>query len=417
MKSTIKLFGCSLLIAAFIIPVGTSLAQPSAIDQARLNRDLRIMEGVLDRLLRGKSAQYYFNGHSKGVYLPGFGIVFHTSKSRPSPFTAVNARMLRELEEERAVHEEKRDRIREEMTAKQEEIQSAYEKVQEAYRLARTDPNVLVADEFGEERSEEIRKKEEESLENLKENIYIFFQNYAPAIGQLGLDERIAVLVNLKDWRTIDSDDSFLRAWVIKKNLDNYRRARMNADDFRNLIHYQLDDAESEIDTDIGIFTEIVERALGTESVWRSSSNNGIYLNGLGALMFMNLGGMFVVGATEGDEATVYVQDGRFENIVAYARGETKDKKKKGLTLEEYMTEVEDNLFDLVASYGHTLRLDSRERIVLNVNLGPRMINFGSTRKGPSRLILQLNKSDIDKYYEGAMTLTELRKRLVKQEY
>ena len=67
-------------VLMILITAVMTFGQDRTIDQKRLNRDLKIMEGILDKLLRGKSSFWQFDGNTKGLYLDGFGIVFHTDR-------------------------------------------------------------------------------------------------------------------------------------------------------------------------------------------------------------------------------------------------------------------------------------------------------------------------------------------------
>ena len=83
MKKGLKSISWVLLTLMLLCLTVDGFGQKSSVDQQRLNRDLRIMEGVLSKLLKGKTSYRFFNGHTKAVYLPNFGVVFHTNKERP----------------------------------------------------------------------------------------------------------------------------------------------------------------------------------------------------------------------------------------------------------------------------------------------------------------------------------------------
>ncbi len=418
-------------IMVFILGLNTmGFGQRASVNQDRLNRDLRIMEGVLAKLLRGKPSRHYINGKTKAVYLPGFGIVFHTNQEGPA-YRHLNTALGLQYETFRAQARKTREQhneLRREMETKREEIQEAQlrehllkaEEV-EAEEAIIVDEMDAVRD-FLEGDKEKIIEEEKKAVETLKDNISLFFINYISAIGQLNPQDRIAVLVDLSDWNIMDSADGFLTGWVTKQDVDRYRQDRSKESELKNKINFQLASSDSDIDMDINILSEIFDRAMDSSTWWGKSNNNGIYINGLGALLFMDIPSNYYVLNADGENLISIVRGRTYEDAVtAFVPGKEKSaKKEKGESAEERIQKVQDELFELMASYGHTVRLKSQESIVLNIDLGRRSLfmNYnGKTDKIPSRLILQLKKQDLDEYNRGVITLDALKKRLVRQTY
>ena len=418
---------CTWTILLFVLGLNTmGFGQRASVNQDRLNRDLRIMEGVLTKLLRGKTSRYYVNGKTKAVYLPGFGIVFHTNQEGPA-YRNLNTALGLQYE---AVHALAR-KTREQHDELREDIQEAKEAELRAHLLraekAEAEEAVIVDEadavrDFLEGDKEKIIEEEKEAVETLKDNISLFFINYISAIGQLNPQDRIAVLVDLSDWNIMDSADGFLTGWVTKQDVDRYRQNRLKESELKNKMNFQLSSSDSDIDMDIDILSEIFDRAMDSSTWWGKSSNNGIYINGLGALLFMDIPSNYYVLNADGENLISIVRGKTYEDAVtAYVPGKEKSAKtEKGESAEERIQKVQDELFELMASYGHTVRLKSQESIVLNINLGRRTLftNYsGKTGKIPSRLILQLKKQDLDEYNRGFITLDALKKRLLQQTY
>ncbi len=403
----------------FILTVG-AVGQTSTYDQERLNRDLRIMEGILDKLFKGKAYHRFFNGHAKAVYLPNFGIVFHMSQRGPVHHE-LGITLRRQFEEvhemARSVREEHAE-LRQRMAEKREDMQKAFETDEDVEELEVPEADIDAVDEFVLD-SDKIIEEENKAIDAFKEYIVVFFRNYSPAIGQLSPQDRIAVLINLEDWESTDSENAFLTAWVTKQDVDRYRRSRMEDDEFEKYIHFQLADSESDIDMDIGILSEIFDRAMITSSFWGEPSNSGIYLSGLGALLFIEIPSMLFANPEDENMISVLAgEEGR--NAVIYTPERRRSSKRKGekyKSEDEILTEIEDELFELAASYGHTLRIKSQESVILNVDLGNRLYPLHEEQKSPSHLILQLNKKDLDDYNRGVITLSNLKKKLIRQTY
>lgn len=404
----------------FLFLTVSGFSQKTSIDQQRLNRDLRIMEGILDKLFKGRDSSRYFNGRTKALYLPGFGVVFHTSQNAPIHLD-LNVALRHQVQAVQEMADRvrgEREEVRREMEETREEIEEAAEAATEAKRLAQSRSDLDVAEEILLD-SDKIIEDEKKTIDNYKKNIHVFFRNYTSAIGQLRPQDRIAVLINLRDWESLDTESPFLTGWVSKQDIDRYRQNQINENEFKKNIHFQLADVESDIDMDISILSEILDRAMDSSSFWRRSSNSGLYISGLGALLFMELPSMYIT--VPGADNLISIVEGQVnENVIAvapYSRKEGEKEKEKKKTEEEVIQEVQDELFELIASYGHTLRLQPQESIVVNVNLGSRLISYARARKSPSRLILQLQKKDLDDYNRGIITLANLRDKLISQTY
>jgi hypothetical protein len=263
--------------------------------------------------------------------------------------------------------------------------------------------------------TEDVIREEKETIERYKESIILFFRNYVSALGQLQPQDRIAVLIRLEDWQSLDSENSFLSAWISKQDIDRYRRNELNDSDFVKRIHFQLTDTETDIDTDITILSEIFDRAMNLSTYWGRLSSSGVYLDGFGALFFMELPN----GCLTKDAFSFVISSDR-GNAVAYSINGQKmkaqmDRKKK--TEEESLQEVQDTLFEVMASYGHTLRLKPQEWIVLEVNVGGKWFLFDRDRQSPSHLIFKLKKKDLDDYNRSMISLSDLRNKLVQHTY
>lgn len=412
----------ALLLAVMLGLQARVFGQESPIDQERLNRDLRIMEGVLDKIFKGKSSHWYFNGHTKGVYLPGFGVVFHMSQVGPihHDLTISLREQHEEVEEMAREVREQHDELRADMEKMREDIQQDLEIIEETEHLLPPEEELIGEEDHILLDSERIVEEEKKYIETFKKNIIVFFRNYSPAIGQLRPQDRIAILINLDDWKSVESENAFLTAYVTKREVDQYRRNQTRQSDFEKNIHFQQTDAESDIDMDISIMSEIFDRAMDRTSFWGSPSNSGIYLDGLGALLFMELPGMGIPAPPDVENLiSIMVRDNEKDAVIVTPRERLSEEKKKDKEKirEKVFQEVQDELFELMASYGHTIRIKNEESVVLNVDLRNRLPSFGWGEKKPSRLILQLNKKDLDDFNRGIIPINILRQRLIRKTY
>lgn len=430
-RKSIKLY----LVLSMLIVLGwsiTAFTQQNAFDQQRMNKDLRIMEGILDKLLQGNISVYYnVSGRTKAVYLPEFGIVFNIKQGLFSS-TIFNENMQQQENHIQEILNHLEHNIQEREMEINTGVRNEFQTEQQI-ELDRSEMEKIT--EAMNAYSNQLLQKQEKIIDELKENITVFFSNYVSAIGQLQSQDKLVVLVDLKNSQPRDSGNDILIGWVLKQDVDRYRQGQIDESGFEGRVYFQFADTESDIDTDIGILLEIFDRAMDSSPYWGNSISTGVYLEGLGALIFMEIPRTISFGSAINVYNNYILNEGRVllreENgrPIAYnwegqrlgeVAQESDDQGSEDEDVEranaeiEYIESVQNELFELLASYGHTLRLPSQEWVILNANLGSRFIGFTNEEKTPSFFILKLKKKDLDDYNRGAITLSTLKGRLVQ---
>ena len=406
--------GYTFIIFIFLGISVLGYSQTDSFNRKRMDRDLRIMEGVLDKLLAGKSSVRFFNGHTKGLYIKNFGIVFHTQKSGPAFINRFEMPVYRVHEHLKELMEEKVDqKIREpvqknELTEEQDIEASDFNEADLLIKTGLHDKNVKDA--------------EKQAIEELKDKIDLFFQNYTPAIGQLQPQDRVAVLVNFQNWEMDDSKNAFLSGSIIKKDLDQFRKNQLSRADFYKQILFQVSDPEKDITKDVEIMSEIIDRSMNISSFTSEASNSGIYIDGLGSLFFIHIPGTIFSFSKDGNEINILARGeyGKAAPFLAKKYSDKIDEKtedKEDNSYDEHLKKIQDELFDIMASYGHTLRLKPEERIIFNVDMGERLLFYGPKSKSPSRFVFQLVKKDLDNYNSGLISKDDLEKKLIFHNY
>ena len=407
----------SMVLVLFGLIVSAT-AQTKSINLQRLKRDLRIMEGILDKLLVQDQSFFALNGKTKGIYLQGYGIIFHRSQQKPI-IRIMNTRLNREMEKLRAREEsirQHRERIKEEVLTREKALEDRYDDKEHEDLVEVSGLDVAVVPDFITANPDSIIMEEAQTIEQFKQNLFDFFQDYTPAIGQLNPEDRIAVLLNLKDWELVERENGFLTGWITRQDLNTYRRNQLSQSDFYDRIHFNITQSDSDIDRDIDIMAEILNRAMGTNGYRGITPPSGIYLDGLGALFFIEMPEIYLYSLAEGHDVSIVFQDQVREAIThAYGVPARKAKSLPEKSRKEDIQEMQDTLFDLLASYGHTLRLKPDESIVFNTNLGHRFIRLKDSE--PSKLILQLKKKYLDDYNQGHLSIEDLRKQLITQTF
>jgi len=373
-------------IISILLGFFTSGLSQQKINYEKLNRDINIMEGILNKLLNDNYT--HSNIDTKGLYVSNFGLVFHTN---PVGYRLGGPFLYSYKQSQKLLKEMKRNFLElEKTTPKTPSTTETYKKIIKSLEK-----------EYSKNNNEQIQKA-------LKDNILLFFQNYASAIGQLKPQDKIVVLVNLRNSKLADSGETFLSGWIMKKDIDELRQHRINTLDFKKRVHFQVSDGQTDIIRDVSVMTEIFDRGIETSLLFDDYSSSGIYLKGLGALFFIDVtrtiwsnlkNNPFTVGSTEKNGTT----------SITITK---KTNKKKKETNKEYLQKLQENLFELLSSYGHTLRLKPNEWIVINVDIENNSF-FSGREEIPSHFTIQVSKKDVDDYDRGILSLKELRRRII----
>lgn len=372
-----------------------SLAQnPRNINWPRMQRDLDIMESVLNKLLKPSPLEWgLWKSKTQGVYLEGYGVVFQVDYSSHQMYVLSTG--LRQAEK------------------KFLELQS---------RLKGEDVLVLNTKENSEERESETFMAER--LENLKEQLTEFLGNYADAIGQLDNTDRITVLVAFgrdnffstfpeQGQRDAQKQISLLEATVTKSNIIDFRRGRINDNEFRKRVTFRERNQDDDVKRNLDIMAEIMETALSKKyhnDFGAENLSQGIHLEGLGVLFFMK---GILNHSVVASPIDFYVDEYLKSQEVKIVRKEREEKSMK--MLRELLDEFKTVLVEVVGDYGHTLRsLKPTDYVVITVDFD----DFWSLGDyGLNHFVMKAQKRDLDKYNRGEIKLAEFRKKVEFLEY
>ena len=415
----------SIVLAILSLLILIAAANPSyteELDWVKMQKDLRILEGVLGNLLIqdhvDKTSQYRDysmvvgrNPNPKGIYVQGYGAIFAV----------------------RGIHSSAKLKRKSDFTGSIPKNPSAKSKKEFEVELDDASSNHQV----------------------LKTQIAEFFIGYANAISQLKEKDRVTVLVtphsstsasgytpfvsyrqldphsalspdvrvrvekHIKDGKNSDFEsgvidrikeadhtiarvfqhgrqDSLLRGTVTVRDLIAFRKGKIGDQDLRNRISFQLEDRKSEVQKRIDIMSGIIDAATGKDQTAgifpnMGTQTMGIYQESLGAIFLVERSG-------RGDLISHLVN-----------RDDTSD-------LDETMRDI---LIETVADYGHTLQgLKPDDRIFVRVNISPPRVAFRMARfddashKNLIPFTLSITMKDVDAYHDGKATMDALRKRV-----
>jgi hypothetical protein len=374
------------------VPHSLTAQVAAQFDTARMQRDLDIMEGILDRLVFNTPRHFIHLGGegSRGIYLPEYGVIF-LMPLRSSSFSVLAL-------------DPDESRQRSEAYKK---ATGAYEKAQQA--------------KAGRRRSSS-HTYQVSTRQKIEESLMEFFTKYADAIGQLENSEKIAVYAaggeNVfvsfgkgQGFSALRAEGSGERAvFTVAKKADvvALRAGRLAEDDFKNRVVFQ-EIAQQETSEDIDIMARIIDAALqqhAQEPIFHATRTRGIQLDDFGVLFFTNatLGKAFMFPIFKEGESMESLERQIIE-LQAGARRKREDWK------TEYK-KFKQRLGELIADYGHTLRqLEPQDHIAISADLE------NSPEEGPHHLVCRIKKQHVDAFNARRISREQLMKLISYAEY
>ena len=395
MKSTFWM--AWLFLIAGMVPAG---AQQRPLNTDKMERDLRIMEGVLDKVLsRQEGVRLLGSSEAQGIYVPDYGMIFHVRKSAFS-MTVFDRGRFEYIDGLESLH------------AQTEEIEQSAE----ASEKQKAEATVMAHDRSA-QMLRNMTQAQEEAMaaqrEAIKAGLVQFYRDYTPAISQLRDQDRIAVLVQFGGLRTTQ-EPSVMTSWMRVQEIAAFRKSAQKDETFIQHIHFpEESDRVRQVQSDIEILLEIFNRAMGGSSRGRDASQ-GFYLDGFGALLSLDMSGMVMI--SEGGEKPFIVGRNELNRAIAYTRqGNKIDKIEDAEKAQARKKKRLDQFVEILADYGHTLRLPPEEWVVLSIQTSSPFVSWASANDEDDATVIQLKKKDLDAYHQGGIDLTALRKRAIQK--
>jgi hypothetical protein len=362
----------------------------AAFDTARMQRDLDIMNAILDRLVFNTPSHFFHLGGdaTKSIYLPDYGVIFLM------PMRSYGMR----------VYSLSGDAGRQ------------YRKAVESY--SRTAPRAKARSGATEAKRDDLQK--------IKEPLVEFFAKYADAIGQLDDSEKITVYVTAgssvfvssgEGWSFASSSSSEsagnkdMLAVARKADIIALRSGRMQTEDFRSRVVFRDVDPEA-ASSEIDIMARIIDTALqgrARQSMFHSSNSRGIHLDDYGVIFFTNvaIGQDFSIRILEdfGKRATQESIERRLVDLQTASRQRQED------WLAEFK-KFKLQLSEVIADYGHTLRqLRPQDNIVITADLE------SAPENAPQFLVCRVKKQQVDAFNARRITREQFLKQIAFMEY
>jgi hypothetical protein len=407
-------------ILLILITAAELSAAPNELEMQRIDRDISIMENVLDKLIIKESPLYFhFDDHVQGIYLDGFGVLFDVESMGLGNVSDLISKTLRTLSNIKIRNED------------------------HGLRVYVDEDDPVMEDYF-----QEVEEKIAETRELLEK----FYVDYASAVKSLRPEDRICVNIRIKSEPSLPFENKknqipeAIRTCVKVAELEKYRRGKIDDSQLINAIQYS-----KTFDNGDGRDLEIMERILDT-SMKQSSRRNipnrygntrGMYLEGFGALFFTpitlveknvdlivkNLEQVeeklkehekklaeFEDSLEEDDDSDLVIVKPKPPKITVRSRDDDtqiiiQDKYECELSqsqIDSIITNLQNELIEIVGQYGSTIRpVQKNECIMLAVDL-----DAPFTSRDYGWLYIKVQKADIDLYMRDALRFDEFKRRV-----
>jgi hypothetical protein len=379
------------IIVGMTLPAFVEAQVSAAFDTARMQRDLDIMNAILDRLVFNTPSHFIRLGGdaTKSIYLPDYGVIFlmpmHSHGLRVYSFSG--------------------------------DAERQYRKAVETY--SRTTPRAKARSGSG------STEPKQNNLQKIKEPLVEFFAKYADAIGQLDGAEKIAVYATGgdnwffsagEDWTVASSSEKAaggkdMLAVARKADIVALRSGRLKSEDFNSRLVFQ--NVEPEItSSEVDIMARIIDTALqgrARQSMFHSSNSRGIYLEDYGVIFFTNvaIGHEFSIRMFE-DMSKPGAQENIERRLLALQEASQQRRENWSVGLKKFKQQ----LGEVIADYGHTLRqLRPQDSIVITADLE------STPEDAPQFLVCRVKKQQVDAFNARRISREQLLKQIAFMEY
>lgn len=416
-----------LLIITLVFKGAVSLAQ---IDNAKMDRDLRVASGVLTSLMNNDHDHMFRGGEPDANYVEGFGVIFTIEDNMVFKYNykvqyevARAAQMevqvaVREVERakrevEREYREVEREREREEKDReKSKDKDNDYVVIAPMPPLPPMPPMPDVEINVGidEEEMEALKLKaeaaNEEFAENLREAFETFLVDYSQLIGQLKSTDKILLTTKSNSSYNFvfamedgnygkNVEKSRLSAELLVKDHRDFQSNKLSREKLISRIKF-IENAEMERKADLDLFGSMLKTTYNskyTETYFLSSIPKYERLSGLGVVYSIKVYSSY-------SEDNLYRMPGN---------------KKIGLSKEERDKAVEimypqfvDGFKENMIRYGSTIKsLEEGEKLIVKVKM-----TKCETCTFPATIEFIITKSVLTQFTKGSLTLEQAKNKV-----
>lgn len=416
-----------LLIVALLFKGAVALAQ---IDNAKMDRDLRVASGVLASLMNNDNDHMFRGGEPEANYIDGFGVIFTIEDNMVFKYNykvqyevaraaqkeaqvAVREVQRVQREVEREYREVEREREREEKEKnKDKDSDDDYEVIAPMSPLPPMPPmpdvevNVGIDEEEMEELKEKAEAANEEFAENLREAFETFLVDYSQLIGQLKPTDKILLTTKSNSSYNFvfamedgeygkNVEKSRLSAELLIKDHKDFQNGKLSREKLLSKIKF-IENAEMERKADLDLFGSMLKTTYNskyTETYFLSSIPQYEVLSGLGVVYSIKVYSSY-------SEDNLYRMPGN---------------KKVGLSKEDRDKAVEimypqfvDSFKENMIRYGSTIKsLKENEKLIVKV----KMTKCDSCTF-PTTIEFMVARNVLEQFSKGSLTLDQAKNKV-----
>ena len=403
MKYTINSLVIILIFLSFL---SASLLTAQEQDEVKINQDIKTMEKILDKLLHKDSFPQHFTPYNtKGIYIPEFGLIFHVQQN---PFERIRVKILNNRLEYLEKFRPSSDTLITDDKKILEKIKEMRKKRRdEKEKQLQTEDDIIMLNSKDSEKNTD--KSQEKIIENLKNDIFLFYKKYASSLRTLKENQAIAVIIDLNHRRHERMNNSFLASRISYRELNQYRIQKLTEQALKDKIAYNISQTQDDINTNIEIMNEILNENLNiSPSFHRPLYNNGFYVHDLGVIFFLEMPEFVLKHPRYKMFFNKYIP-------TDHQQKDEKQSEEEEENLKSKISDLKDNVFTILATYGHTLQINPEEFIIMNIDIGDKIFDFST--ENPSEITMKVKKQYLDGYYHGELSKNNLQKKFVITSY
>lgn len=403
-----------LIIAAFVFRGASGLAQ---IDDAKMERDLRVASGVLASLMNNDNDHIFGGGKPEANYIEGFGVIFTIEDNMVFKYNykvqykvaraaqkeaqmAVREAQMAQREVERELRNTERERGKEKDKDKNKDKEDHWV-VAPMPPIPDIEVNIGIDKEEMEALKKEAEDANEEFSENLREAFETFLVDYSQLIGQLKPTDKILLstknhssynFVFVMDGHDYGDDiaKSRLSAKMLIKDHKEFQTGKLSREKLIEKINF-VENAEIERKPDLDLFGNMLKTTYHsnyTETYFISSIPSYEFLAGLGVVYSIKV-------------YSSYSDDGQFRMPGNNKSGLTEGERDKAV--EAMYPLFVDNFKENMIRYGSTIKsLEPTDKLIVKVKM-----TKCDTCTFPKEVEFMVDKSVLNQFTKGNLSLSQ----------
>lgn len=411
-----------ILMMALVAGSATSYAQ---IDEAKMDRDLRVASGVLASLMNNDSDHMFRGGEPEGNYVEGFGVIFTIEDNMVFRYNykiqweaaheaqRAAAKALKEMQyAKREAAKAQRDMEREQRDLKREK-EKEKDKDRDMVVVAPQVPVVVVPDvdvdvdwddyeEKMEDFEEQVEEANEEFNENLREAFETFLVDYSQLIGQLKPTDKILLTTKSNDNYVFYVGENYdhveksrLSAEMLVKDHKDYEAGRLSKDKLIEKIKF-VENAEMERKPDLDLFGNMLKTTYDqryTETYFISSTPKYEWLSGLGVVYSVKVYSSY-------EDNGLYRLPGIDKSNV--------NKEDRDKSVEAMFPQFVDSFKENIIRYGSTIKsLEAGNKLMIKVKM-----TTCDSCSFPGLVEFMVDKATLDQFSSGKLSLEQAKNKV-----